>query len=352
MGGKQTKIKKRRSKSKKLITTKLDMLETPDHKPKIILLGTGGSGKTTIAKQMRILAQNSFSEKERNEYKSTIYNGMLRSIKTLLPAMSALKIAFESNERLSDAQIVLHKNYVEISELSPELVTAMRNLVCDSGFKSCFEMLDNFQEEEFFTYFSKEIDRITDPAYVPTLEDILHINIKSTGIFTYDCSYEELDFTFVETSGRRTERKKWIHTFDEVDIVLFCVSMSDYNQVLLENEETNCMTESLKLFQSICNNTILKESKFVLLLNKKDVLNEKVRRCAFGQHFDEFKGENAYETVSLYIKNMFEDVIVNKEKREIHTFFTCATDTDDFRAILDELHRLMTEKSPSGNFLK
>ena len=42
--------------------------------------------------------------------------------------------------------------------------------------------------------------------------------------------------------------------FEDVTAIIFCVAMSEYDQVLHEDETTNRMHESLKLFDSICNN--------------------------------------------------------------------------------------------------
>ena len=35
----------------------------------------------------------------------------------------------------------------------------------------------------------------------------------------------------VDVGGQRSERRKWIHCFDNVDMILFIVSMSDYDQL-------------------------------------------------------------------------------------------------------------------------
>ena len=38
--------------------------------------------------------------------------------------------------------------------------------------------------------------------------------------------------------GQRSERKKWIHCFEDVTAIIFCVAMSEYDQVLHEDETT------------------------------------------------------------------------------------------------------------------
>ena len=41
----------------------------------------------------------------------------------------------------------------------------------------------------------------------------------------------------VDVGGQRSERKKWIHCFEGVTAIVFCVSLSAYDLVLAEDEE-------------------------------------------------------------------------------------------------------------------
>jgi hypothetical protein len=38
-----------------------------------------------------------------------------------------------------------------------------------------------------------------------------------------------------DVGGQRSERKKWIHVFDNVQVVLFLVAISGYDHVLVED---------------------------------------------------------------------------------------------------------------------
>lgn len=49
-------------------------------------------------------------------------------------------------------------------------------------------------------------------------------------------------FRLFDVGGQRSERKKWIHCFEDVTAIIFCVAMSEYDQVLHEDETTVSIT--------------------------------------------------------------------------------------------------------------
>lgn len=52
--------------------------------------------------------------------------------------------------------------------------------------------------------------------------------------------------------GQRSERKKWIHCFEDVTAIIFCVALSGYDQVLHEDETTVREQSVSKLNGFIC----------------------------------------------------------------------------------------------------
>ncbi|KAI5633574.1 g-protein alpha subunit domain-containing protein [Phthorimaea operculella] len=147
------------------------------------------------------------------------------------------------------------------------------------------------------TNFLDDLDRLGARDYQPTEQDILRTRVKTTGIVEVHFSFKNLNFKLFDVGGQRSERKKWIHCFEDVTAIIFCVAMSEYDQVLHEDETTNRMQESLKLFDSICNNKWFTDTSIILFLNKKDLFEEKIRKSPLTICFPEYTDEQKHHSV-------------------------------------------------------
>jgi hypothetical protein len=48
---------------------------------------------------------------------------------------------------------------------------------------------------------------------------------------------------FLDVGGQRNERRKWIHCFEGVTAVMFVAAISEYDQMLYEDEKENRVHE-------------------------------------------------------------------------------------------------------------
>ena len=115
-------------------------------------------------------------------------------------------------------------------------------------------------------------------------------------------------FRLFDVGGQRSERKKWIHCFEGVTVIIFVVAMSGYDLVLAEDEEMNRMIESMKLFDSICNNMWFVNTSIILFLNKKDLFEHKIATSPLTICFPEYKGKYINCCKIFYQLIMFENV--------------------------------------------
>ena len=126
-----------------------------------------------------------------------------------------------------------------------------------------------------------------------------------------------------------------MHCFDSVDAVVFVVAMSEYDQVLSEDESVNRMKESLKLFSTICNIKWFLKASMLLFLNKKDVFEEKILYSPITQCFPDYTGaaaDDKYEA-SNYIWKQFASQ--NTSNRGLYFHFTNAKDTQNINIVFD-----------------
>lgn len=69
--------------------------ELQNQKVKLLLLGAGESGKSTIVKQMRIIHEGDYTNDERISHRNVVYSNTVQSILAILRAMGRLKIPLE-----------------------------------------------------------------------------------------------------------------------------------------------------------------------------------------------------------------------------------------------------------------
>ncbi|XP_076043827.1 G protein alpha o subunit isoform X6 [Oratosquilla oratoria] len=303
---------------------------------KLLLLGAGESGKSTIVKQMKIIHESGFTNEDFKQYRPVVYSNTIQSLVAILRAMPNLGISFGNNEREPDAKMVFDviSRMEDTEPFSEELLAAMKRLWSDTGVQECFGRSNEYQLNDSAKYFLDDLDRLGAKDYQPTEQDILRTRVKTTGIVEVHFSFKNLNFKLFDVGGQRSERKKWIHCFEDVTAIIFCVAMSEYDQVLHEDETTNRMQESLKLFDSICNNKWFTDTSIILFLNKKDLFEEKIKRSPLTICFSEYTGDQDYSDASTYIQAQF-DAKNKSNTKEIYCHMTCATDTNNIQFVFD-----------------
>lgn len=130
-----------------------------------------------------------------------------------------------------------------------------------------------------------------------------------------------------DVGGQRSERKKWIHCFEAVTSIIFCVALSEYDQVLLEESGQNRMHESLVLFESVINSRWFLRTSVILFLNKIDVFKMKLAKTPLEKFFPEYTGGPDINKAAKYILWRFTQT--NRARLSIYPHLTQATDTSN-----------------------
>ncbi|XP_007524874.1 guanine nucleotide-binding protein subunit alpha-11 [Erinaceus europaeus] len=300
---------------------------------KLLLLGAGESGKSTFIKQMRIIHGAGYSEEDKRGFARLVHHNVLTAAQALVRAMDALRIPYEDSRSQAHALLIREVDVEKVAALEPRHVSAIKALWADPGVQECYDRRREYQLSDSAKYYLTDVDRIATAGYLPTQQDVLRVRVPTTGIIEYPFDLENIIFRMVDVGGQRSERRKWIHCFENVTSIMFLVALSEYDQVLVESDSENRMEESKALFRTIVTYPWFQSSSVILFLNKKDLLEDKVLYSHLVDYFPEFDGPpRDAQAAREFILKMFVDLNPDSDKI-IYSHFTCATDTENIRFV-------------------
>ncbi|KAH9406649.1 hypothetical protein TYRP_013632 [Tyrophagus putrescentiae] len=397
---------------------------------KLLLLGTGESGKSTFIRQMRIIHEHGYdSVHERMEYVPRIHQNLLTTLYSLTHAMNMLHIEYASPEIATAVDLLLRQttNYSSViswreqflEQLSPEEsftdspTSCSIHIMCLSSYQSVVQLTDPLRPEHLKTielfwndvgvqicskrrnefnlmdssvYYMARLEEILTDGYVPTVQDILRVRIPTNGINEYTFSLDTINFLIVDVGGQRTERRKWIHCFENVTSIIFLVALNEFDQVLSEpvfpmyltwrakalaesqsespsrqklnrkmsqmstaNTAVNRLEESKALFKTIVTCEWFRHSSVILFLNKYDLFEDKILYGPnrLSDYFPAYSdGDRDPAAAADFILELFYQAVdlTVLRKRVVYSHFTCATDTRNMRVVFQAVKETILDQ--------
>ncbi|KAF6040144.1 hypothetical protein EB796_001537 [Bugula neritina] len=322
---------------------------------RLLLLGAGESGKSTIVKQMKILhIQGGFQEQEKREKIPDIKRNIRDAVLTITGAMPNLSPPVGLGDSTNNKSLEYIQNVSSLPEFDypPEFFEHAEALWNDSGVQICFSRSNEYQLIDCAQYFLDRLSEIKKDSYIPNEQDILRCRVLTSGIFETKFNVDRVNFHMFDVGGQRDERRKWIQCFNDVTAIIFVTACSSFNMTLREDNSVNRLRESLDLFRNIWNNRWLKTISVILFLNKQDLLTEKILAGKLIE--DYFPAYSRYILPSDASHAPNEDERVTKAKFFIrdeflristasgdgrhycYPHFTCAVDTDNIRKVFND----------------
>ncbi|KAH9257604.1 hypothetical protein BASA81_004053 [Batrachochytrium salamandrivorans] len=342
---------------------------TEQQRVKLLLLGAGESGKSTIFKQLKILysVEKGYTTKEREQTKPYIYGNVFSNLKTVVENSDKLgpMVDLEAKQKFLALVKADDEPAPEITKAVAEILIQVWN---DEGVQQTWKQRAKFQVQDALKYYLVEaLDRIATPGYMPTDADILRSRVRTTGIQEENYRIDDVDFAMFDVGGQRNERKKWIHCFDQVTAVIFVAAISEYDQVLYEDNTMNRIQEALLLFEEIANSKWFKQTSIMLFLNKRDLFAEKICDVPFRAEgrFENFQGphvvsgtasaqvgtpehKQCYDAASSFLKQEF--LSRNKSSgKEVYCHLTCGTDTNNVKVVFDACKDIILKSNLHGS---
>jgi len=316
-----------------------------DSEVKLLLLGAGESGKSTIAKQMIIIHLKGFNEvSERITFRPIVFTNIMASIRILLRAVDEFNLQLNPANMEARRRTMGDENEYIAGPLTKQQVQDIKELWADAAIQTAYSRSNEFQLSDSAAYYLNAIERIGAEGWVPNEQDILRSRAKTVGVVETEFDVQDVHFRMVDVGGQKSERKKWIHCFQDVTAVIFCVAMSEYDLKLYEDESVNRMHDSLRLFKEICNSEWFRETAMILFLNKKDLFEEKIARVHLSVCFPDYHGGRDYTSAMSYISQQFLAQNENP-KKPIYPHVTCATDTPNITVVFNAVKDIVLRRA-------
>lgn len=373
------------------------MKAAQDNKVKLLLLGAGESGKSTVFKQMRILHGTKRSEEDLRNFGIIVRANIIVSMKKLAIMMRKMGLSADLDQEALAAQ----NSYKDANDMDPSYMTpreaydniienivdanvSTRNLregaqvgegqparsrrAKNSAYNDSLLFLEYVDSirilwncetmkkvwanraqagvNESHKEYLKDLSRIASPEYIPTDQDVLLARIRTTQVTMEKYHIDGIDFEVYDIGGQRSERRKWIDCFDGVDAVIFVAALSGYDETLAEARRTNRMVEALELFRSVCNNRAFANTSIMLFLNKKDLFAEKIMESDINKQipFSDYCGPpRDFDNGVQYFIEKFKECLMDEENEFNDNFIhvTKATDTTNMRFVLDSTRAII-----------
>ncbi|KAK7439050.1 Guanine nucleotide-binding protein alpha-2 subunit [Stygiomarasmius scandens] len=332
---------------------------------KVLLLGFEESGKSTIVKQWRMV-NGGFSEEERKAYRPIICRNVLDSAHAVIIAMRKIGMDCESdsNRALVNKIVDYRINNITGNILSQEIAVAIHQFAQD---KTVREALTKYWIETYLldraSYFFSQVLRIGSSDYIPTDTDILRAREESTGITETRFPMGQLSIRICEVGDQRSDRRKWIHCFENVTSIIFCVALCDYDQMLSGGNRSR-VAESLILFERIINSRWFLRTSIILIFNKIDVFKKKLQKACFiihasfcfglillqvplEQYFPEYTGGNDVNKAVKYI--LWKFMQGNWAGLSVYPHLMQETDTKSLRLVFAAVKETILQNALKNN---
>jgi len=317
--------------------------KTDDSKvPTFIFLGVGGVGKSTL---FRVIKSQSagLTEPEITKLRVALKHIALDSMQTIVNFFCSNGTWDRKDESLKE---VLEAEALtpEVAEIIYELASTdqVQHLLAEKHMYPGLHLLDSCY------YCLEHCQRFAaNDKFDITEKDVAHASKRTTGIeeLTIDFNDDTGELSrvrFVDVGGQRQERRRWLDYLQNVTAVIYVTALSDYVNVLEEDEESNRMLESMSLLKILSEHKALRSKLWVLMLNKTDAFRNIVKKVPIKSLFLDVQDEEAssFSKGKQFLKREFKKYF---QGNYIKCHFTCAVDADNVKQVFSDVRTFVVK---------
>mmetsp|Transcript_11549 Transcript_11549/g.13263 ORF Transcript_11549/g.13263 Transcript_11549/m.13263 type:complete len:382 (-) Transcript_11549:108-1253(-) len=344
-----------------------------DSKIKLLLLGAGESGKSTLFKQMKLLyKEKDFTPDQRKQSRQIVHGNIIQDICIVMEACKLKELGADDAKLWENYKTVCDWNKIH-HVISASDGDVLKEMWHSPAVQACWMDRSDVQVQDALEYYMQDenIARVaTGEEYAPTNQDIIRSRVRTSGVATESFRMGMATFEMYDVGGQRNERKKWIHSFEDVTGVIFVAAISEYDQVLFEDNTVNRQEEAVLLFRKTLCEKWFQKVPFILFLNKKDLFREKLARIPFRidegdrKRNTDYEGavidpnvkysidetdaafEEIYEDTCDYLQLLYEKQKAYRENPlKIYTYIINSTDTENTGRVMNACKDIILQEN-------
>ncbi|CAM1501528.1 Fc.00g035120.m01.CDS01 [Cosmosporella sp. VM-42] len=282
---------------------------------RVMFFGDMGQ-KDILFKQTRLLEQP-LSDAEREEFRTVARQVVLDVVRDCLwTALDRIaeRTKGKGKESETEANKALHRLKMDLSpyrdsydEDAVKVITSMSQnpelqqqlMLHGLSFADIETETLKFTHESFLTCpcrtdhgLVQQLQRVYAADYEPTEHDWFHFDKRRFGDLIREATIHRSQYsmTLFEITRMNSDRRKWIHLFDDVTAMIFVFDLAIYDECLYEDMSTPRFKESLMLFDSICGSRWFYKCPILAILSNVETFRSKLATSPLSKMFPEYNG--------------------------------------------------------------
>ena len=258
---------------------------------RLLLLGPGGVGKSTLFRQIKLHQTEGFTEVELQDGSHSI-RSMLHATLTILMRNDIVQDALSPEARNECEDALMDIQDIQLASNQQKLHQLIKKYWQTNGVRKALKHVKigkhheaYLSSNEWLQYWIDEADRVLKAGFVPTNDDMLKLRRPTSGVQELHFTMRGEDFVLVDVGGQTHEMKTWEQELEkDIGGLVFMVSLADFDRV--GKHTTSRLIEGIAVLEDVLQQSAaLQKLPLVCMMNKVDLFEE---RMASGATFHSF----------------------------------------------------------------
>lgn len=175
---------------------------------KLLLLGSGESGKSTLFKQIQTIYGDGLTTDDLRSSRGSVYQNIVQALHDLAENTVNLETQLDILDENRDALDFYKHVNTDGVEFTQSHYDAAMQLWSDPSIQAVWDRREQFHIPESAKFFLDKLDIIAREDYCPSHDDFLRIRVRTTGIVQKQFEIDKNKFLLFDVGGQRNERKK------------------------------------------------------------------------------------------------------------------------------------------------